>query len=408
MWKCSMLQPGKMDEHIFTQLTRPAAVQWWWQIGTILKACSFPRLYCWMYRQNADYPCLVSKFGERGDGNAAGTSKVTWRSGSSEMCLCVSCGKRQTGLNGEEQSVSAPYLRQNLSGEFESFSICGISGLVLFDGPVHEAHVQSCLSAHPLTWRQTGRRRRCDISNPRRRQHVSVSEIPPVKMSSLARVTPTVRGSRWLPPAGQTTSRSTSLPAQTLGSVLQRFILVTRTFILPAPGRSPRVVSIRPICAEHAEKRVHTHNNTHTHRGQMKVWSRRGALRLTDASVRAISPNTCSPRLSTAGQSELCQNWLSQSGGGGGGGSSWKVRQMCLASTAIISPPATAYGSLGPREKHTDCRLQWNNNRFNDSHSVHLLSGKKLPLVCSISIAYTLVKVIPETGQHFLWLNGAK
>lgn len=67
------------------------------------------------------------------------------------MCLCVSCRKRQTGRNGEEQSASAPYLRQNLSGQAESFSVCSISALVLFDGSVHEAHVQSRLSANPLT-----------------------------------------------------------------------------------------------------------------------------------------------------------------------------------------------------------------------------------------------------------------
>lgn len=46
---------------------------------------------------------------------------------------------------------SAAYLRQNLSGQAESFPVRRISALVLFDGPVHEAHVQSRLPAHPFT-----------------------------------------------------------------------------------------------------------------------------------------------------------------------------------------------------------------------------------------------------------------
>lgn len=65
--------------------------------------------------------------------------------------VCPADRESQTGLNGEEQCVSAAHLRQNLPGQAESFSVGGISALVLFDGPVHEAHVQSRLSSHPLT-----------------------------------------------------------------------------------------------------------------------------------------------------------------------------------------------------------------------------------------------------------------
>lgn len=83
-------------------------------------------------------------------------------------------------------------LRQYLSGQAECFSVRSVSSLVLIHCSVYQTHLQRRLPSHTPTWQQT-HSKPPSLTD----QHiVSDSVEPPVKMSSLARVTPTIRGSR--------------------------------------------------------------------------------------------------------------------------------------------------------------------------------------------------------------------
>lgn len=91
-------------------------------------------------------------------------------------------------------------LRQYLSGQAECFSVRSVSSLVLIHCSVYQTHLQRRLPSHTPTWQQTQSKRdvrTCPPPPSLTDQHiVSDSVEPPVKMSSLARVTPTIRGSR--------------------------------------------------------------------------------------------------------------------------------------------------------------------------------------------------------------------
>ena len=92
--------------------------------------------------------------------------------------------------------------------------------------------------------------------------------------------------------------------------------------VLPAPGSSPRVVSISPICAEYAETHIpymhtHTHARTHTcaqytertvegHLCCRVSLSQRGSKDRLMLVSDETQTSTCSPHASALDQSLSC------------------------------------------------------------------------------------------------------